>query len=196
MKDNERKEMKFHLMVKEVEKRIFYKIDSLKERSIIDSTQFDENYNYANISPFKLIFDNSHANAYIKSIITQVHTAIPYFNSDIWISECSRNGNFSNYRRRLELANIYIDMHSFKRSNARSFVFWSLVGAFASKEDFGKNMSLIVDFIKVLEINENELYDIIHVVKAFFGEEDTDYVFKNEDVYKLFSNALSFLTSK
>lgn len=57
-------------------------------------------------------------------------------------------------------------------------------------------MSLIVDFIKVLEIKEEELYDILHVVKAFFGEEEKDYEFKNEKVYKLFSNALSFLTSK
>lgn len=91
MKDSERKEMKFHLMVKEVEKRIFYKIDSLKERSILDSTQYDDNYSFSNISPFKLVFDNFHDNSYIKSITQQIHTAIPYYNSDIWILECNRN---------------------------------------------------------------------------------------------------------
>lgn len=183
-------------MVMEMEKRIFYKIDSLKERSIAEIGVFDDEQDFSNISPFKLIFDDANGNEYLKSIYSQVHTAIPYYNGDIWINACSRNNNIYNIKRKTELATIYVQMHSFKRANLRSFIFWSLVAACIYKKDFEKNLSLIVDFVRIFEVKEDELEDILHVVKAVFGEEDKGYTFKNDEVHKLFSTVLSYLSSK
>ena len=187
MISDERTLLKMTIMVKEVEKRIFYKIDSHAQK------KYDDNHDFSYISPLRMIFPDYVDNNLLKAIISQVYTIIPQHQADIWISACDKSNVFHSHQRRIELAKIYVGIHNFKRSSMRSFIFWALVAAVANKENFEENVALIIDFARIFEMKEDEISDISQLVKAFFCEEEKDYKFKNEEVAALFSGAWLYL---
>ena len=197
MEASERREIKFNLMVREVERRIFYKIEGQSERSIYDYNRYDASYDFSAMSPLRLIFPEYAEDPYIKAIVSQVHTIIPYSNADHWINSCEKSSYFHSAQRRGELSKLYVQMHSYKKANSRAFIFWGMVGALAStnKDQFGESMSLVIDFARVFELKEDEILDVAQFAKAFFGEDDPLYKFKNREAGLLFSSVWAYLKS-
>ena len=190
MEFDEKKVLHLTLLVNEVEKRIFYRMDAKGDRSPFD---YNRNADFAGISPLRMIFPDYIDHLYLKAIVSNVFTPIPYTVDDLWGAVCDKANLFSISQKRLELAKTYVRVNDFKKNNVRSFVFWGLVTAIVVQENYEENVSLVLDFARVFEMKEDEISDICQVAKAFFGEEDSSYVFLNKEVASLFSGVWNFL---
>lgn len=70
-----------------------------------------------------------------------------------------------------------------------NFIFWSLFVLAVDKTDFEEKLSMICDFAKMLQISDEEVMDIVMVIKYIFREE-TSPKFVSEDIPEIFGEVL------
>jgi len=180
--------LKFKLLTREVEKRLSYKLS-------IVSNKAQEELDYSDISPLKIIFPAYMESEYLRHLVTKVHTIFPKDNPEYWASQCEGSISFLDVQKRMELASLYIQLHTVRRSNFVSFIFYSLIGVTVYKENYDENLSFIIDFARVFGLSKDEILDITEVSKAFFGNSQKDFSFKTKEVGQLFSSVYSYLTA-
>lgn len=183
----ERLLLKFRIMVKEVEKRISYKLDSSLNKATSD------NVDYSDISPLRLIFPEYVDNQYIKIMISKISSIFPNNNIDKWATSCTNSSMFLSNQKRTELADIYIQLHSFKRGNFKAFIFWSMIGVIVDNNQKDEKLSLVIDFARIFGMSEGEILDLSQVARAFFGEQDNSFKFVSNDVESIFSGVYAYL---
>ena len=188
MKPEDRMKLKFKLMITEIEKRISYKLD-------IPINKDAQDVDYSDISPLRMIFPEYIGNQYVKFLVSKVSTVFPQKATEVWAGKCESSNTFLNMQKRMELAGLYVQMHSLRRGNFYSFIFWGMIGVVANKEDFDNRLSLVVDFARVFGMSEEEILDISQVVKAFFGEHDPSFKFKTEEMENVFGGVYAYLTA-
>lgn len=71
------------------------------------------------------------------------------------------------------------------------FIFWSLMILAVDKTEEDKHISLICNFAKMLDITDEEIQDMIHIVKLIFNKVDSDYEFQSDKVVEKFGNVLT-----
>jgi len=188
--------IKFSLLIGGVERRLIYGMDTANKEAL-DFLRFGSNkLNLSNTSPLRIIFPQYTTNDYLRAIINDVHSVLPYGNEEAWHTACEIVGHLHNMEKRLQLAKHYIQMQNYKMYNVRCFVFWAMVACIAYKEDFSENMSMTVDFARIFGLKEAEILDISMVVRAFFGEADENYVFKHRETAQLFKGAWNYLKTQ
>ena len=188
--------MKFSLLIAGVEKRLIYGMDTSNKEALDFLRVGSGKLNLVNTNPLRIVFPQYASNDYLKTIIHEVHSPLPYGNEEAWHTACEIVGNLHNMEKRIQLARSYVQMQNYKLHNARCFVFWSIIGCIAYKENFGENMSMVVDFARIFGLKESEILDIIMVVKAFFGEADENYKFLNEETETLLTGAWNYLKTQ
>lgn len=187
MKTDDRLLLKFKLLIKELEKRLSYKLETKPNADINEA-------DYSDVSPLRIIFPDYVDRPYIKTLVSKVYTVFPHNGIDMWAARCEGNNSFRDMNKRMELAGMYMQMHSFRRGHFTCFIFWSMVGIIADKEDFSDKLSLIIDFARIFGMSEDELLDIAEVAKAFYGENEEEYEFKTKEVETLFSGVYNHLS--
>lgn len=71
------------------------------------------------------------------------------------------------------------------------FIFWSLMILAVDKTDFEEKLSLICDFARLLKITDEEVEDIVQVIRIVFRELDADDAnFKTEIIQKIFKKVI------
>jgi len=189
VKTEDRLQLKFRLLVSEVEKRMSYKLDMPIGKDI-------EELDFSDTSPLRLVFPEYVHNPYIKFLVSKVSTVLPQKNkvAETWFAKCEGSGTFLNMQKRMELAGIYLQMHSFKRGSFYSFLFWGMVGIVVNnKDEFDDKLSLLVDFAHVFAMSEEEILDISQVAKAFYGEYNKGFKFKTAEIEGVLGTVYSFL---
>ena len=71
-----------------------------------------------------------------------------------------------------------------------TFIFWGLMVLSVDETDADEKLSLICDFAKMLQITDNELIDIAHIIKRIYHETDERYTFITDIIPNLFANLL------
>lgn len=188
MKTEDRLQLKFKLMILEVEKRISYKLD-------IPIGSYSKEPDYSDISPLRIIFPDYVNNPYIKMLVSKVSTVLPHKSSESWTAKCEGSNTFLNPHKRMELASLYVQMHGLKRGYFCAFVFWGMIGVVVNRADFDSKLSAVVDFARVFGLSEEEILDIAQVAKAFFGEYEFDFKFETEEAENVFATVYSYLTA-
>ncbi|MCL1924588.1 MAG: hypothetical protein FWF50_03285 [Defluviitaleaceae bacterium] len=185
--------MKFSLLIVNVEKRLVYGMDTENREALDFLSKGNSKLSLASTSPLRIIFPQYATNEYLKILVNEIHSVLPYGNEEAWHTACEIVGNLHNIEKRIQLAKNYLQMQNYKLYNARCFVFWAMVGCIAYKEEFAENISMAVDFARIFGLKEAEILDISMVVRAFFGEADENYRLVHPETAQLFNGAWNYL---
>ena len=189
----DRLELKFNLLVIEIEKRLGYKLDTAGSRN----ASFDKdlsNADFSKASPLRMLYPSYLENPYLRALVTKVSTALPQ-GIEQWTMNCESSTVFQNPQKRQDLAALFLHLHGYKRNNFKAFVFWCFVGAVVADENFEEKVAMTIDFARVFGMPEAEIIDVSQVAKAFYGEHDRDYKFKTKDAEEMFSTVWAYLTT-
>ena len=188
---SERLELKFNLIVREVEKRLAYKLDNGHSRI---NPQDSNTVDFSKISPLRMLHPSYIDNPYLRALITKVSTHLPQ-GIEQWTMNCESSTVFQNPQKHQDLAALFLHLHAYKRDSFKAFIFWCFVAAVVCEEAFDEKVAMTIDFARVFGISEIEIVDISQVAKAFYGEHDRNYKFRSPDVEELFSTVWSYLTA-
>ena len=114
---------------------------------------------------------------------------------DPWASKY-RTVSFKDAKTKIEAAKDFVKYcrDDRNRSEAYKFIFWSLMILSVENESSDEQLSLICDFVRMLEITDDELLDIIYAIKCVYNENEDEekyvYVFKTNTVASVFDNYL------
>ena len=78
-----------------------------------------------------------------------------------------------------------------ERKESYKFIFWAMMVLTVDKTDHEEKLSLICDFAKMLKITDEEMLDILQVIKVLYHEEENGFKFKSQTVPSYFSRVLS-----
>lgn len=185
---DERLFLKFKHLIREVERRLSYKLDVVTDKNI-------EDMDYSDTSPLKLIYPEYLENHYLSLLIHKVYTVFPKDGSDNWSAKCEGANSFLDPKKRLEMSGYYMQMHTFKRGHFISFIFWSLLALAIHKESYADNLSLIIDFSRIFGMSTAELMELTEIVRAFFGDPTPGYALKEREIKELFGSTYAYLTT-
>lgn len=77
------------------------------------------------------------------------------------------------------------------KKEAYKFIFWSMMVLTVDKTDKEEKLSLICDFSRMLKISDEEIMDILQVIKVIYHEEEEGFAFKSNTVPSYFSKVLN-----
>lgn len=185
---DERLFLKFKHLIREVERRLSYKLDITNDKNI-------EDLDHSDASPLKLVYPDYLQNPYLKELVQKVGTVFPKDGLESWTARCDSNINYMDREKRLSLSGYYMQLHTFKRGPFISFIFWSLVGLSVHKTNYDENLAMIIDFARIFGLSVEEIQEIAEIVSAFFGDPAPGYELKQREIKELFSSTYAYLTS-
>lgn len=81
----------------------------------------------------------------------------------------------------------------YNQNEGYKFIFWALMILAVDKTDAEEHLTLICDFARMLRITDDELEDIVHVIKIILYEPDTSCKFISSTTQGVFSNVVNVL---
>ncbi len=150
-----------------------------------------ENNNLYKVKPFQdtslsVIFDYDKLNDYGKIIMENSKLWLTYENSQLW--KYTNIEEFKNQKFCTDKAKELVEYCRIDENKQEGYklIFWSLMVLTVDKTDVEEKLSLICDFVKMLNITDAELEDIIHVIKIVYNEVEKEYQFKTETIPNTF----------
>ena len=146
-------------------------------------------------SSLAMVFDYDKLNDYGKVIFERSRLYVYSRTNEItevWSEQYPDISAFKDHKYKIEAAKGFIKYckNDQNRQEAYKFVFWAMMVLTVDKTDAAKHLSLICDFARMLKISDDEMNDILMVIKAIYQEEVGRLRFKSEDVFKIFSEVL------
>jgi len=184
---DERLFLKFKHLIREVERRLAYKLDVSTDKNI-------EDLDYSDTSPLKLIYPDYLDNQYLTLLVHKIHSVFPKDSTDTWAAKCEGTNSFMDAKKRLTMSGFYMQLHTFKRGHFISFLFWSMVGLAVHKTNYEENLALIIDFARIFGLSIEEIEELAEIVKAFYGDPTPGYELKQKEIKELFSSTYTYLT--
>lgn len=144
-----------------------------------------------------LIFDYDKLNNYGKIVIDFSRPLLLKFNSKgenkSWIREYPDTSHFKNSKNKMEAAKDFLTYCNEKgnREETYKFIFWAMMVLTVDKTNSEEHLSLICDFARMLKITDDEIEDILKVIKVIYHEEKSDVKLKTETVQNIFSCVLT-----
>lgn len=71
------------------------------------------------------------------------------------------------------------------------FIFWTLMVLTVDDTDKEEHLSLICDFAKMLEVSDEEIMDIVQIIRVIYHKEEAGFKLRSYDVRECFKNLLS-----
>lgn len=107
-----------------------------------------------------------------------------------WFNEYDDGNDLKNLKARRDAAEIFgrLCRESYNRAEAYKFIFWALMILTVDKTDAEEHLSLICDFARMLNISDDELEDIVLIIKSLYTGRRRVF-FKTANVPKLLGNA-------
>lgn len=142
-----------------------------------------------------LIYDYDKLNRFGKIILNRAEVEASYHilgtDSDIWEDTYS-TASFKDNRMKVEAAKQFFAW--FKESNSQEvgyqLLFWALLVLTVDKTDADEKLSLICDFARILNVTDDEMEDIVNVIKVVYQEVDTELTFKSENIPEIFHRTI------
>lgn len=146
-----------------------------------------------------LIYDYDKLNRFGKVILNRAKAEVPggvfAVYSDISFQDWERTystASFKDNRMKVEAAKQFFAC--FKESNSQKVgyqvLFWALLVLTVDKTDADEKLSLICDFARILKITDEEMEDIVNVIKIVYQEADTEITFKSENIPIIFHRTI------
>ena len=94
---------------------------------------------------------------------------------------------------RIEAAKEFVKCCREEQNGAEGYklIFWSLMILTVDDSNGTEKLSLICDLAKMLKITDDELMDIIYVIKNIYNECDCDYKIKTDTILTIFGSVLN-----
>lgn len=188
---------------------------SLKDEIVQDTECYEENIVDAALA---LIFDYEKMNDYAKIIMRRcpVETYIydefagvlfkgsNYKIDSGWSFKTAKKFVENNMRGYSDIKSYIENAKAFvKEQNEQAYcieagyklIFWSLMVLAVDKTNEDKHISMICNFAKMLDILDEELEDIIYIIKLIFNKVDGEYNFKTDTVVGLFGDILNIYSA-
>lgn len=142
-----------------------------------------------------MVFDYEKLNDYGKVIIEHSRLYIRSSsneNQDIWCEKYPDISAFKDNKYKIEAAKTLVKhcQNEQNRKEAYKFVFWTMMVLTVDKTDAEEHLSLICDFARMLKITDDEMEDMLMVIKVLYHEEESGFEFKTETVPNIFSRVL------
>lgn len=127
-------------------------------------------YDYEKLNHYgKIIYDNVKKNDYV---------------------ECESSNDIKSKINKAKTLVSYCQAEE-KKSEGYKFIFWSLLILTVDKTDYEEHLSLICDFARMLKITDDEIRDILHVIKSIYHKQDSSYILKTETIAEYFLDVLN-----
>ena len=139
-----------------------------------------------------LIYDYDKVNTYGKIIMKQssIYLTKNQNIEDVWTKNYKFTGvsSFKDPKKKLNASKelVRLCILDENRSEAYKFIFWALMILTVDKNDYEERLSAICDFASMLNIIEEEIDDIIHVIKIIYKETDLNIPMKTTSITKVF----------
>lgn len=145
-------------------------------------------------SPLDMIFKRDSLNIYGRIIMQNATIEMPWSEYDSWYIQY-KDKNFNSEQIKYSAAKDFIKQlresdQSYIRPQKYFFIFWGLMVLSVDETDADEKLSLICDFAKMLQITDNELIDIAHIIKRIYHETDERYTFITDTIPNLFAKLL------
>lgn len=143
-----------------------------------------------------MVFDYDKLNDYGKVIIECSRLYIRSSSNeyqDVWGEKYPDISAFKDDKYKIEAAKTLVNYckNEQNRKEAYKFVFWSMMVLTVDKTDAEERLSLICDFSRMLKISDEEMMDILQVIKVLYHEEQEGFEFKSQTVTSYFSRVLN-----
>ena len=195
---DEMRNLKYETLIKEVNKNLrtelFESVGMLSIRKIWSITDDSERTSNTTLT---LIFDYDKLNNYGKMVIDFSRPLLLKVNSKgenkSWIREYPDTSHFKNSKNKMEAAKDFLTYCNEKgnRKETYKFIFWAMMVLTVDKTNSEEHLSLICDFARMLKITDDEIEDILKVIKVIYHEEKSDVKLKTETVQNIFSGVLA-----
>ncbi|MEG0963520.1 MAG: hypothetical protein RSF88_11775 [Lachnospiraceae bacterium] len=142
-----------------------------------------------------MVFDYDKLNDYGKVIIRNSRLNIRISSDkdqDIWHPQYSDITRFKDNKYKIRAAKTLVKhcQNEHNRKEAYKFVFWTMMVLTVDKTDVEEHFSLICDFARMLKITDDEMEDMLMVIKILYHEEESGFEFKTRRVPIIFSRVL------
>lgn len=142
-----------------------------------------------------IIYDYDKLNELAKIIVSNSRLFISGIEDeykDLWSAKYNDKSQFEDIKDRIIAAKFLVKMCLMvqNRDAAYKFIFWSLMVLTVDKTDAEEHLSLICDFAKMLKISEEEVEDIIYLIKLVYDATEAEYTFKSATIPRAFAKLL------
>lgn len=180
--------IKFETLIKDINEAanrtggIFGRIGAEMAISVMGQTKRINN------SCLALIYDYHKLNDYGKTIMEQSSLYI----TD-WNTKYGNVSSFEGIESKIKAAKELIRCCRMEenRKEAYKFLFWAMMVLSVDKTDKDEHLSLICDFARMLKITDDEMVDMLQVIKVIYHEEEPGFEFKSGTVPSYFTRVLS-----
>lgn len=179
-KNSDLRIVKFEVLINDIEKALNGEVSKTSlvwaiSMVLIQPNALDLVYDYEKLNNYgKIIYDNAKIRVMKKDDYNE------YENSNDIKSKINKAKNLVSYCQT-----------EGKKSEGYKFIFWSLLILTVDKTDYEQHLSLICDFARMLKITDDEIRDILHVIKSIYHKQDKRYTLKTETITKNFSDVLN-----
>lgn len=133
-----------------------------------------------------LIYDYEQLNDFAKVIIEQSSLHLPD-----WNNKYSEIESFKDIKTKINAAKELVRCCTIDEyTSAYRFIFWAMLVLTVDKTDQEEKFSLICDFSRMLNISDEEMMDILQVIKVIYHEQQEGFDFKTERVPYIFSEVM------
>lgn len=184
---NDMRTVKFETLINDVNEALDTK--PFKEMSIVP--RFGRRQATTNTS-LAMVFDYDKLNEYGKVIVKRSRLWIRSSSDkyqDAWCEKYPDISDFKDNKYKIEAAKSLVNYckNEQNRKEAYKFVFWAMMVLTVDKTDAEEHLSLICDFARMLKITDDEMEDMLMVIKVLYHEETSGFEFKTEMVANVFS---------
>lgn len=142
------------------------------------------------LSPIELIYDFNKINDFAKVIIYKTNINLLEDDSELfntWGNRYDRE-SLKDEAKKINATRDFIKLckGSKNEKSKYKFIFWSLMVLTVDKTDAEEKLSLICDFAKMLDIKDDEMRDIVNVIKYVYDRGNDKYRPKTVKVSEIF----------
>lgn len=178
---NEMRLVKFELLIRDI-------------HNAIDGYNFGGDYKRCENESMMLIYDYEKLNEYGKIILENSKVPLFEYSRYLWTGDYSVE-NLKDSKIKIkatkELIRLCTENCNKNRKNAYNFIFWAMMVLTVDKTDKEEKLSLICDFARMLKISDEEMIDIVQVIKVLYHEEQEEFEFKSQTVPSYFSKVFN-----
>ena len=140
-------------------------------------------------SPLSLIFQPDTINSYATTILRKHLLQVSVSGNDYWHSKY-KEGFQPNDPKRIQAAKDLVKGLKENRRIRYKFFFWAMMILAVDDSNQEEHLTLICEFARMTHVSDDELMDILHVVKVVFREDSKNYTWKSSSTHNIFADVL------
>lgn len=143
-----------------------------------------------------LVYDYDKLNDFGKIIMNQSSISLTESRrdvEDVWTRKYKDISHLNDLQSKIDASNEFVRLCRLdnNREEAYKFIFWALMVLTVDNSVFDEHLSMICDFARMLQITDEEMEDILQVIKVQYYEEELGNMLKSQRVNGIFFNRIN-----